>query len=453
MFAEAERVLVAVSGGADSIALLHILAALRRDGLFEAELLCGHINHQLRGPASDADERFTVEQADALGLPVVIRIVDVRSHAQTHGLSLETAGRQLRLANLARIACEQGCGWIATGHQKNDNAETLIHRLRRGTGFRGLAGIRPVRERDGLRLASPLLCVTREEIVCYLGERGLTWREDHTNIDVAHTRNFIRHRLLPLLQQQSHASLVEELSDLAASAGELYDRIRREADQAWAAMVQGDDTVRVDASGLAALPELVAVELIRRGLVSLGCGERDLTERHYRSILELARQHTVGKVASLPSGFAARRERSSLAVYRTHSPPAHGESTLAIPGTTRFAGYEIETQVLRRDEIDLGNIAGDKDPFSEYLDWDRVRPPVVARPRQAGDRFVPLGLEAAKKVGKFLTAARVSRQLREQTIIFADREQILWVCPVRIAEPVKVTDATRQVLALTVRGT
>lgn len=459
IFAEAGRILVAVSGGADSIALLHVLATLRADGAFAGELLCAHINHRLRGPASDADERFTVEQVARLGLPIVTCSVEVRAHAETHKLSLETAGRHLRLANLTRIADEQGCRYIATGHQKDDNAETVIHRLGRGTGFRGLAGIRPVRERDGLRLVSPLLCVTRSEIVRYLGEHGLAWREDHTNIDVAHTRNYIRHKLLPFLQPEARGSLVEKLSDLAASAGRLHDRVRREAQQAWATMVQAaDDAVRVDASGLAALPEPVGVELIRLALVSLGSPERDLTERHYRSILQLARDHATGRAVSLPGGFAAQRERGSLRIQSTPHPltqPAqcttHDEQTLTIPGTTQFARHEVEARILRPNEIDPGKIGGDKSPCSEYLDWGRVQPPVVVRPQRTGDRFVPLGLEAAKKVGKFLTTAKVSRELREQTLVFADRERIIWVYPVRIAEPVKITEATRQVLALTVR--
>ncbi len=457
MFAGAGRILAAVSGGADSTSLLHILQALRTRGLLQAELVCVHVNHQLRGQASDADERFVVEQAGSLGVPVVVRSVDVRAHAERHKLSLETAARQLRLAALDEVAREQGCSWIATGHQKNDNAETVLHRLQRGTGFRGLAGIRPVRQfREGLWLASPLLCLTRDEIVGYLRMHALPWREDHTNIDVAYTRNYIRHKLLPLLQRESEASIINELSELATSAGRLYDRIQRHADKVWAAMVQpGDNEVHIEASGLASLPEPVAIELIRRALASLGCGERDLTEGHYRRVLHLARQRPVGKETSLPDGFAARyvsdgivlsQRRVGSGIGATHAP-----CVLNIPGTTRFAPYEIEARVLGADEVDIAKIAGDKSPFIEYLDWGRVKPPVVVRPRQAGDRFQPLGLDATKKVGKFLTTAKVPRELRDRTVVIADQERIIWVCPVRIAEPVKVTEETRQILMLTVR--
>lgn len=337
VFAGAGRILLAVSGGADSMALLHLLNALQAQGHLPAELACAHINHQLRGAESDADERFVVEETARLGVPVLVRSVDVRTFAQTHKLSIETAARQLRLAQLREIARAQGGTWIATGHQKNDNAETLLHRLRRGTGFRGLAGIRPVRWLDeGLWLARPLLCVTREQIARYLREHDLRWREDHTNADTVYARNFIRGRLLPLLQRESQTSLVESLTELAISAGRLYDRVQGDTERLQVSMLQvNNDEACIDASGLAPLPELVAVELTRRALVSLGCGERDLTEHHYRRVLDLARRRATGREVSLPGGFAARYESGQIVLrkVRQHEDRMHDTlQILSIPG-------------------------------------------------------------------------------------------------------------------------
>lgn len=457
IFAGAGGVLIAVSGGADSICLLHVLKTLRDERLLEASLVCAHVNHQLRGQASDADQRFVVECAGVLGLPVVARSVDVPACARTHKLSIETAARQLRLAALAEIAREQGCSWVATGHHKNDNAETVIQRLRRGTGFRGLAGIRPIRPLDDdLWLARPLLCATRDEILRYLRKHALQWQEDRTNADTVYMRNYIRHRMLPLLQQDAQACLVDELSELAMSAGRLYDRVREQAEEAWDAMTHRDkNKVGIDTTGLALLPEPVAIELIRRTLVSLGSGERDLTERHYGNILRLARRRTINEAVSLPGGFSARYEFGQVVLLRRACSKnvVHGAPRIiAIPGRTRFCGYEINAEILDRDKVDLRRIAGDKSPFTEYVDWDCVKPPVVVRPRQPGDRFEPLGLGSVKKIGKFFTATKVSRELREQTILFADREKILWVCPIRIAGPVRITDRTQRILKLTVGG-
>jgi tRNA(Ile)-lysidine synthase len=460
LFAGAERILLAVSGGADSIALLHILTALKARGRIEADLVCAHINHQLRGPASEADEQFVVAQANLLSLPVVARAVEARAHAQRQRLSLETAARQLRLGSLTEIARGRACAWIATGHQKNDNAETVLQRLLRGTGFRGLAGIRPMRPWNGLRLASPLLGTTRREIIQYLERHDLRWHEDQTNVDVAYTRNYIRHRLLPFLEEQAQSDLVEELSELGASAGRLSDRVEREAREAWSNLIEPTaDKVVVHASGLASLPEIVAVELIRRAIADLAAGRSELAKQHYRALLELARGNGSGKEISLPDGFVARREGDRIRLHRTPPPRTRrvlltpllpAPIVLAVPGEIRFSGHVVEARILSRDEIDAANLTGDKAPRVEYLDLDQVKLPVVVRSREAGDRFRPLGMIGEKKVGKFLTTAKVPRGVREQALIFADREKIVWVYPVRISDRVKITEQTRRVLQLTI---
>jgi len=458
LFAGTGRILLATSGGADSTALLHVLRSLRTDGPISAELVCAHVNHQLRGEASDEDERFVVEQASRLGLPIVTRTVDVRAYAKAHRLSIETAARRLRIESLSEIAEASGCTWVATGHQKNDNVETVIQRLRRGTGFRGLAGIWPVRQfGEGPRFASPLLDVTREEIVAYLRRRGLAWREDLTNIDPAYTRNYIRHTLLPALQQESHGSLVEELSELAPSARRLYERVQQDAEETMSQVAMPtEDGIALAAPGLSSLPELVAVELVRQALVKLGSGEQNLTQDHYAAIMGLARHAGRGEL-TLPGGFTARRERETILLSRRApgprtvglAPPLPSVE-LPIPGQAMFAGCRMEAGILGAAELKEGQIKGDKSPFCEYLDLDRLRQPVIVRPRRAGDRFQPLGMDAEKKLGKFLTTAKAPPGVKEHVIVFADQEKIIWVCPVRIADPVKVTEKTQRILMVRV---
>jgi tRNA(Ile)-lysidine synthase len=458
LFAGADRILVAVSGGADSTALLHVLQSLRANGSLAAELVCAHVNHRLRGPASDEDERFVVELADRLDLAIVTRTVDVRACAKARRLSVETAARRLRLAALQEMAATSACTWVATGHQKNDNAETIVQRLRRGTGFRGLVGIRPARRfGDGPWFASPLLDVTRDEVAAYLNRRKLDWREDRTNIDPAYARNYVRHKLLPTLQRESRGPLVEELSDLAASARKLYERVQREAEQAMSQLAQvHENEIAFAASRLSSLPELVAVEVVRQALVTLGCGEQSLTAGHYRGIVQLA-GNAVGRELVLPGGFTARRERETVVLAKPALRPRGVELgppspsvTLRVPGVTQFADYRIEVTVLDARELDVSKIKGDKSPFREYLDLDRVQEPVTVRFRRAGDRFRPLGLTSEKKLGKFLTTAKAPRPLREHALVFADQEKIIWVCPVRIAEPARVTDKTQRILMLEV---
>lgn len=459
LFQEAERVLLAVSGGADSIALLHIMHRLVDREILRLALVCIHVNHGLRGAAGDADEAFVVEQATKLGLPLTIERIDVATYAKAEKLSIETAARQLRLACLSEVARSEKCSWIATGHQRDDNAETVLHRLRRGTGFRGLGGIWPARELcDGLTWGRPLLNCTRLEIEAYLRTRGLVWREDHTNSNCIYTRNHIRHRLLPSLQREASGSLTDLLSKLATSSCKLYTHIARQAAEAEARHVHStDDECLIEKEALAHLPQPVAVELIRRQLTSLDCGERDLTQRHFRSILDLTRSASPDKAPLLPDGLIACRRGQYVALHRPVKrnpiPVESPAAQITVPGAASFGGYSVEASTMSSHDLSIAEIKHDKSPLLEYLDLGRIKGPLVVRRRQRGDRFQPLGLAGWKRLGKFLTAARVPEAARDKVLVLEDAEGIIWVCPIRISERVKVTDRTRQILVLEVTHT
>ena len=450
LFSSAGRILLAVSGGADSTALLYVSSALKGEGIVGAELFCGHVNHQLRAGAADADEEFVVGQARELGLEVRTSRVDVRRYARANKLSIETAARELRIESLLDIAGQCDCEVIATAHQKDDNAETILQRLARGTGIRGLGGIRPSRRFGKTRFVRPLLCVRRQEIVEYLEGRGLRWRKDRTNLDCTHRRNFIRRRMLPALQRECSGSIVERLYDLSRSAQGYYDLVVGRADEVWgdvADLRKGE--VLVDCGGLSAEVRPVGVEIIRRALRDLGSGERDMTEEHYRRVLELAECDAGGREIELPGGFRVRREYGKLVFERAvtmQSIAAREEVELDVPGGTSFGGYVIEARVLEAgaEEVDSGFRGNDG--TVERFDLDKIKLPVIVRRRRDGDRFIPLGMAAEKKVGKFLTDARASRDVRRKVLVVEDGEKVIWVWPVRMSEQAKVTGRTTKVL-------
>ena len=457
LFASTEKILLAVSGGADSTALMHAMCALRGEGAMHARLLCAHINHQLRQDEALADEDFVAAEAAKLKLPVVTERLDVRGFAGKNKMSIETAARNLRIKSLLDIAKANNCACVATGHQKNDNAETVLHRLLRGTGFRGLAGIWPVRTfKEGIRFTRPLLCVGRKDITSYLRGKNLKWREDRTNIDCGYTRNYIRHRLLPVLQQDCSVSLVEQLSRLAESARKFHLLVCGRTDAAWVKMAKvSGDAVVLSIKTFLPEAEPVKVELIRRALVTLGCGERNLIQEHYRRILRLAAKNVGAKVVELPRGFAAHHEYDSLILRRTgqgRCPDAQMRESveLSIPGQTKFGRYLIEAKVLETGKRGAEVFETIKTGFIENFDMDRVTPPVMVRFRQVGDKFHPLGLAGEKKVGKFLTAARLPARNRREVLIVADSKKIIWVCPVRMSEQAKVTGETSRILRLQV---
>ena len=465
LFGSAGKVLLAVSGGADSTALLYAMCALRAEGVFDSELICAHINHQLRGNEAELDEDFVIAQAGSLKLAITTRRVDVRGFARHNKLSIETAARKLRIEALLDIADANNCGLIATAHQKNDNAETLLQRLLRGTGFRGLGGIWPTRVfAGGVSFVRPLLSVTRDEIVEYLKQRNLKWRIDRTNADCRYKRNFVRHRLIPVMQQECSGSIIEQLSKLSESARKFYGLVHSRAKQGWAQLADcGGEEVKLDLEKFSNQPEPVKVELARRSLAYLGSGERDLTGEHYKKILQLAGRDVGGKRVELPGGFLARGEYGKLIFGRTEGgqrpKEQPGESKrIEVPGKARFGNYLVEATVLKvedgvtgRDKIDSclhRNDTAEKTNFVERFDLDKVKQPLEVRFRKDGDRFVPLGLAEGKRVGKFLTAAKVPQQLRQKLLIVADSEKIVWVWPIRISEQVKIRSGTRKILQL-----
>jgi tRNA(Ile)-lysidine synthase len=461
LFGSAEKILLAVSGGADSTALLYAMQALRAEKVFNAEFFCAHVNHQLRGRQADLDEAFVVAQAAELKLPVTTRRVDVRGCAGRNKLSIETAARQLRIEALTDIARAGRCDRIATAHQKNDNAETVLHRLIRGTGFRGLAGIWPAKVfAGGMTFVRPLLCVTRREIVEYLQRRNLKWRRDRTNADCTYRRNYIRHRLLPVLQRAGTDSIVEQLSELSRRARALDDLIERRVAELWPSLADcTDERTSLNLNMFQTQPHPVKVELIRRSLAGIGCGQRDLTQRHYERILQLTGQDVTGGKMELPGGFCVQREYGKLIFAQPERKACFDGRTaepvrLKVPGQTRFGGYLIEASVSdadnSREKSEIGNRKSEIPASSgaEWFDLEKVKLPLTVRPRRAGDRFVPLGLGEEKKLGKFLTAQRVPHRVRGRVLVVADGEKILWVWPIRIGEQAKITGQTRKILQL-----
>jgi tRNA(Ile)-lysidine synthase len=454
LFDSTTKVVLAVSGGGDSTALLYAMHALKAADILKVSFICAHVNHQLRGADADSDEGFVVAEASSLGFHVITRRVDIRSFARDHKLSIETAARQCRIKILMDIAKTNGCDRIATAHQKNDSAETVLHRLIRGTGFRGLGGIWPKRAFGGeVTFIRPMLCVTREEVIDYLQTRNLTWQQDHTNNDCTYRRNFIRHRLLPVLQQDCSEPLVETISELAQATRRFYSRICERADDIWPSVTEcAIERVALNLEKFQALSPPLKIELIRRCLDHLGCGQRDLTRRHYERIVHMAEQDVTGGSIELPGKYIVQNKCGNLIFSRKYrmtrkvafSPPVQ----LNILGQTTFGEYLILATIFRVGQNSNDEFIADKTRYVERFDLEKVKLPLSVRLRKSGDRFIPLGQSREKKVGKFLTAQHVPRIVREKVLLVEDREKILWVWPVRISEQAKVTPATRQILQL-----
>jgi len=301
---------VAVSGGADSVALLRILAG------WVGPVIVAHVNHQLRGADSDADEQFVRDLASSLRLTCQSIAIDVAGEARRNGANLEDAARRLRYDWLASVARESSASWIATGHSADDQAETVLHRLLRGTGIQGLRGIARQRElQPGISLVRPLLGASRTEIVDFLNSIGQPWREDLSNRDPAFTRNRIRHELLPLLRS-FNPSVIQVLSRLSEQANELHDMLEPAA-RALLAQAELPAAGPWRIFGAAALKS--AAPYCVRAMFRLlwereGWSLNEMSFDHWKRLVDIASGEE--KAVDLPGGVRARRAENVVQVGR-----------------------------------------------------------------------------------------------------------------------------------------
>ncbi len=467
-----QAVLVAVSGGCDSVALLEILCQLAARPERAWSLSVAHLNHRLR-PDAGADADFVRDLARRKGLPCVVEAVDVAAIAAGRSMSTETAARAARYEFLAQAAVRLGATAVATGHHADDNVETILQRIVRGTHLRGLRGIpaaRPLAQAPGVRIIRPLLSVRREQIEQFCICRGLTWRTDSTNADTVFGRNFIRHELLPLMRGRMNPRVDDALLRLAGAANDTEDHLvetgRALLDHARRA---GKDPGRLvlDAARLAEAPTVRRCYALRAALEGLGAPMGELSTGQLADLAALPAEPPPAAI-TLPGNILARREADELLLepaagpVETPSwhirlptgPVAAGEAggTFRGQAVTLPDGREVRYEELPLDAAAMAGHLASLRPGTEWLDADYVRGPLMIRPRRPGDAFVPLGAPGRQTVSDFLTNAKLPAAGRREVFVVADQEGIIYLAPLRIANHARIRESTRRVLKITVGG-
>lgn len=455
MFETGDSVVVGCSGGPDSTCLLHVLAT----GFASLRLrfTAVYVDHGLR-PGVEAERELVRRNAQAVGADFAWRSVDVPERLQERGGSTQAVARELRYAALREVACQAGAAKIAVGHTLDDQAETVLLQLLRGSGTQGLAGIAPVRG----RIVRPLLEVRREETVRYCKELGLETVDDPSNQSVVYMRNRVRLELLPELRTYNPA-IDERLADLAEISRAEDAYLHAEALRAAESLVHrhadgGDAGVWIDAPGLSGLPLALARRVVRIAASKLGV--RSLAFAHVAQILEAARRSSGSEVLDNVPALHVRREYDRLMLMAPES-LAKGEGkgervALPVPGSVHvgWAGLTIETQVLGESEIESAarRALMGRDHHRAVIDLDAVAPPIYVRRRRPGDRIAPLGLGGRKKLQDLLTDAKVPRSLRDRVAVVEDRRGIFWVVGHALDERVRLRDGTKRALCLVARG-
>jgi tRNA(Ile)-lysidine synthase len=414
-----QRLLVACSGGGDSVALLHLLWSLSAQ--LEVQIHAAHLDHGMR-PEGGSDAVFVTGLCAAWGIPLTRDRVDVPARAREQKLGLEEAARLCRRMFLEQTAARFGCTSIALGHHRADQAETFLHRLLRGTGASGLAAMRP---RHGLYIR-PLLSFPRRAILSYLAEHGIRHVEDASNSDLCHTRNRIRHQLIPQLSQYN-PRIEEHLGQLSrrlAQEEDYWDQQEREALDACGVILDGD--LRLSVSALLALHPALRSRVLRRALGVVRGGGAGLSARHLEGVEKLLASTAPQGECHLPHAWAGRRYQWLW--LRQAAPPAAGMEDVVIggPGSYRLPGGLLQVLLVPRavgEDLNVIEMAAAQITF-----------PLQVRCFSPGDRFRPAGMAGRRKLKDFFISLKMERQRRLRQPLLVMAGEILWVIGIRRAE-------------------
>lgn len=443
MLRNGEPTLVAVSGGLDSVVLLDVLHRLASE--YQTALHVAHLDHGLRGSTSADDARFVERLAEERRLPIHASRLKPGALGAHSGLGREGAARAARYAFYESVASEIGEARIALGHTATDQAETILHRLARGTGAAGLRGIPAVRA----PYIRPLIRATQDEILAYAKDRALIWREDSTNVDATFARNRLRHRVLPELEAINPRA-VEAIGRASALVGELDEVGRFLVSTLWDDLLfeEGADRLTLQRDALtscpAAVQRLVLREAVRRVRGDLLGIEYD----HVESALRLISPDASHGELALP-GLHIRVQSDEVLFARCAGAPTEPWAFPIDIGRTEIPEPPIG---LELSIVDSGSPKTDPaDRWTELADADRIVWPLELRSRRNGDRFAPFGLGERIKLKDFLISERVPYFDRGRLPLLCDREKIVWVVGVRLSDEVRVTEATQRFLLMQAR--
>ena len=458
LFTQGQRLVVGVSGGPDSLVLLHLLTRLRAE--YDLRLQTAHLNHGLR-PGADDDAEFVAQIAKAWDVPCAVERADVAAIAKEQRLSVEEAGRQARYAFFARLAPA-----AAVAHNADDQAETVLMHLLRGSGLAGLRGMLPKASNQWSVnseqvIVRPLLGTTRAEIEAYASAHGLQPRLDPTNADTTFFRNRLRHELLPFLETYN-PNIHQILRRTAEVAAGDYELLRGLVEQAWAdtLLPSPDNAITFDLPRWRALPLPLQRALLREAIGCLRPGLRDVDFTPVDNAVEWAQTAESGHTADLLGGLCLkivgptlivgewerRLEIRELEIRELDASRSDYETPLAIPGVTRFLDWQFTTEVVETLRV--------LDPWTAFLPHPQT-PTLTIRARRPGDRFQPLGMGGhTVKLSDFMINQKIPVTERDRWPLVVSGQTVLWVCGYRVSERVRTAAGEMvKVSALITTGT
>lgn len=479
LLAEGDKVVVGLSGGPDSLCLLHVLVNLRDQFKLPPPIIA-HLNHQLRGADSQADERFVQDIAQSWRLPIFVERQDITLLAAQRKQSTEEAARQARYAFLRRVAGKTQANKVAVGHNADDQVETVLMHFLRGAGLAGLRGILPAidlaniplhpddlagptyPETTTAKLIRPLLEVARAEIEAYCQENKLEPRQDDSNQDVTFFRNRLRHQLIPHLESYNPniRQVLQRTAKVIAAESQILEN---EVAKVWPSIARYESAQKIefDRQTWLALPLALKRATLRRAVETLQSGLRDLGFDHIENAIEVIEKGETGAQVTLPHNLLLGLNYRTITIASANPVPLladfkgpylHRSETLElkIPGVTSIpgTGWQLKAELVSHNVLDLPEIK-QADRWELYLDARLIGHQTILRTRRPGDSFCPLGMGGhRKKINEFMIDEKIPASWRAHIPLLVSKGQILWVCGYRLAEQTRLNASTRQRLHL-----
>lgn len=463
MFQPGDSVLICVSGGPDSVALLHILLSLAPE--FSCTLGVAHLNHCLRKKDSDNDAEFVASLAKQLDLPCYIKKKDVRKYQKEHKLSLEEAARSVRYAFYDQVAEKNGFNKIAIGHHYDDNAELVLMYLLRGSGPLGISGIPPVRncKNGNWQIVRPMISVKRSEIIDFLEAKGLRYVSDKSNNDMRYLRNRVRYQLIPLLKESYNPRIVENLNRLSLIIRCEEKWIERNINSIFKKFTIsiGNDKIILSAAGIDEIDPAAQRRVIRKAIAEVKGDLRRITFSHIDSAISLLKSGQPIASIDLPDRIRIERNKNLLCFSKEKKrlrdintkaddiEPVSFKYNIVKPDSKTESVYIKEINLnLKFSKINIENLpdihcAGQNIAFFDMAD---IVFPLVLRSFRSGDYFQPLGMAGAQKVKTFFINNKIPKPKRLRCPILLSKGKIIWVAGLRIDDSVKIKPSTRIVL-------
>lgn len=450
MVTAGERVLLGLSGGADSVCLFHLLRELQEPLGFS--LLAVHVNHNLRGAEAGRDAAFAENLCREYDVPFYLYSCPVEKIAKEKHLSTEEAGRAARQEVFAACAKEQRAVKIALAHHKDDVAETMLHHLARGTSLAGLASLRPVRG----NVIRPLLCVGRKEIRQELESRKCSWCEDSTNAEDAYTRNGIRHHVLPYLTEEVNPRAAAHMAQTSLDLLETEEYLEQQTDQLMERYASAEKNAVVLRDAVSSEAPLLQRYVIRRVLEQLAGKRKDLTREHLESVRELFEKQ-VGKSVCLPYGITAvrgyetlRLEKQGVHLKEERKRKSGEEVPIPVPAgweeEKSLAFAESPVTIVKKTSVFPERIEEKK--YTKCFDCDKIKDGLVLRTRRSGDYLRITAKGGKKKLKDYMIDAKIPKEERDSILLLADGPEIWWVVGYRRGESGRVGEDTKAVLQI-----